>query len=383
MLLLALCAPSLCAGNWQDRWVISSKWKPAGEMGQWQTTTGAYFGDSQLSRGIKTGEDARFYGISAKFDEKFDNAGKDLVFQFTVKHEQNLDCGGGYFKLLPSGWDQASFGGSTPYYVMFGPDICGPGSRKTHAILTYKDVNHLVKREIPCESDRMTHLYTMIIHPDNTYKVLIDGKEKQSGSLEADWDLLPAKEIKDPAQSKPADWVDDAMMDDPTDSKPADWDSVPEMIADPDATKPDDWDDELDGAWEAPLIDNPAFKGAWKPKRIANPAYKGAWVHPMIPNPDYKADPNLYHFSDIGGVGLEIWQVTAGTIFDNVLVTDSVAEAEAHAKTHFHDLVAAEKASYDAAEEAKRAKEEEARKAREAEAAAAGESDESGEHDEL
>ncbi len=31
-----------------------------------------------------------------------DNTGKDLVVQFSVKHAQKLDCGGGYIKLLPT-----------------------------------------------------------------------------------------------------------------------------------------------------------------------------------------------------------------------------------------------------------------------------------------
>jgi hypothetical protein len=30
------------------------------------------------------------------------------------------------------------FGGDTPYSIMFGPDICGFGTRKTHVILPYK-----------------------------------------------------------------------------------------------------------------------------------------------------------------------------------------------------------------------------------------------------
>ena len=30
----------------------------------------------------------------------------------------------------------------------------------------------------------------------------------------------------------------------------------------------------MDGEWEPPMIDNPAYKGEWKPKQIDNPAYK-------------------------------------------------------------------------------------------------------------
>lgn len=107
------------------------------------------------------------------------------------------------------------------------------------------------------------------------------------------------------------------------------------QIEDPDAEKPEDWDDDLDGEWEAPTIDNPEYKGEWKPKQIDNPDYEGPWVHPMIDNPDYEADDTLYLYKDIGGVGIELWQVKSGTIFDNILVTDSVEEAEEHAATYW------------------------------------------------
>lgn len=38
------------------------------------------------------------------------------------------------------------FGGDTPYSVMFGPDICGYSTRKTHVILGYKGKNYLVNK---------------------------------------------------------------------------------------------------------------------------------------------------------------------------------------------------------------------------------------------
>merc|ERR1712107_803911 len=52
----------------------------------------------------------------------------------------------------------------------------------------------------------------------------------------------------------------------------------------------------------------------------------GPWVQPQIDNPDYKIDNEIYKFNH-GGVGIEIWQVKAGSIFDNILVTDSVSDA--------------------------------------------------------
>jgi len=146
--------------------------------------------------------------------------------------------------------------------------------------------------------------------------------------LEDDWSILKPKKINDPSVSKPADWQDQKFITDPDDTKPEGWDEIPKEIVDPDASKPADWDDELDGDWEAPVIQNPEYKGEWRAKQIENPKFQGEWVHPQIDNPEYKPNSNLYSFSDIGAVGLEVWQVKSGTIIDNVLITDSVEEAE-------------------------------------------------------
>jgi len=314
--------------SWESRWVPSKNREADGSQGTWDLSHGKYYGDAEEDKGLHTTTDARFYQISAEIKDKFSNEGKDLIIQYSVKHEQRLDCGGGYIKLLPSGLKQDNFNGDDDYNIMFGPDICGSSTKKTHVIFNYKGKNHLVKKEVKAESDENTHLYTLILKPDNTYQVLIDSKEVQSGSLAEDFDMLLPKEIKDPAQKKPADWVDAKKIADPNDVKPADWDNTPAEIADPDATKPADWDDELDGEWEAPMIDNPEYKGVWSPKMIDNPEYKGEWVHPMIANPDYVADDKLYLYKDNKFVGFEIWQVKAGTIFDNIIVTDDAEEAE-------------------------------------------------------
>jgi calreticulin len=345
-------------------------------------SAGKFYGDAEADKGLRTSQDARFYQISAEFPE-FSNKGKDLIVQFSVKHEQKIDCGGGYLKILPAeGVDQKTFNGDTPYNIMFGPDICGT-SKKTHLIFNYKGKNHLIKKEIKAESDEFTHLYTLILHPDNTYKVEIDGTEVASGSLAEDWDLLPPKEIKDPKASKPADWVDEKLIPDPNDKKPEGWDDIPKEIPDPAATKPEDWDDELDGEWERPLIANPEYKGEWTPKMIDNPAYKGEWVHPLVPNPDYYEDSNLYLYESNKYVGFDIWQVKAGTIFDNIIVTDDIAEARKFAELT-NKTKEGEKKMFDKQEEERKAKEEEERKAREAaEKEAAPEEAEKDEKDEL
>merc|ERR1712113_1310816 len=103
-------------------------------------------------------------------------------------------------------------------------------------------------------------------------------------------------------------------------------------IVDPEAKKPDDWDDEEDGDWEAPMKDNPAFKGDWNVKRISNPGYKGFWEAKKIANPEYVDDDLVYKYADFGFVGFDLWQVKGGTIFDNVIITDDVAESHTFAK---------------------------------------------------
>jgi len=336
-----------------DRW-ISSTAKGA-EMGVFRLSAGKFYNDEEIDKGLQTSQDARFYGISTKF-ESFSNEGKPLVIQFQVKHEQDIDCGGGYVKVFGSDLDQTGMHGDTPYHIMFGPDICG-STKRVHVIFAYKGTNHLVKKEIKCQDDVLTHLYTLIVNPDNTYQVKIDGAEVQSGTLEDDWDMLPSKDILDPEQSKPADWVDAEMIPDPEDTKPEDWDK-PAHIPDAGASKPSDWDDDMDGEWEAPMVDNPEYKGEWKPKEIVNPDYKGPWVHPKIPNPDYAHDAFLYRYEDIGAIGLDLWQVKSGTIFDNILITDDPAEAEAFAQETFEVTKIGEKQMKEAQEEAK--KEEEA-----------------------
>jgi len=365
--------------GWKDRW-LQSDWKESdGTRGEFGWTAGKYYSDAEKDKGLQTSQDARFYATSAKINPPFSNEGKDLVLQYSVKHEQNIDCGGGYIKLAPSTINQKSFNGDSEYNIMFGPDICGSSTKKVHLIFNYKGKNHLLKKNVAAESDTLTHLYTLILRPDNTYEIQIDQKEVAKGSLAEDWDLLAPKEIKDPNQTKPSDWVDEKEIVDPEDKKPEGHDDIPAQIADKDATKPEDWDDELDGEWEAPQIPNPEYKGEWSPKKISNPAYKGEWVHPVIANPEYVEDDKLYLFKDNAYVAFELWQVKAGSIFDNIIVTDSVSEASDFAAETFEKTVKGEKK---AKEEDEKKQEEERKKKEEEEKAAAVEEDDEEEEEE-
>merc|ERR1711939_462695 len=166
--------------------------------------------------------------------------------------------------------------------------------------------------------------------PDNTVRVEIDEEKIYEGSVKEDWEVLKPKQIDDPADSKPSDWVEDSMMDDPSDKKPDDW-VTEKRIVDAEAKKPDDWDDEEDGEWEPPMKDNPAYKGDWSVKRISNPVYKGVWEAKKVDNPEYKDDDAVYKYKDFGFIGIDLWQVKGGTIFDNIIICDDKAEADAFA----------------------------------------------------
>ena len=47
---------------------------------------------------------------------------------------------------------------------------------------------------------------------------------------------MPEKKIKDPAQSKPEDWVDEKKIADPAVVKPEGYDDIPAQIDDPEVT---------------------------------------------------------------------------------------------------------------------------------------------------
>uniref|UniRef100_A0A914R2Y0 Calreticulin n=1 Tax=Parascaris equorum TaxID=6256 RepID=A0A914R2Y0_PAREQ len=83
--------------SWERRWVQS---KHKDDYGAFKLSHGKFYNDAVKDKGIQTSQDAKFYSRAASFP-KFSNKGKTVVIQFTVKHEQNIDCGGGYLKVRP------------------------------------------------------------------------------------------------------------------------------------------------------------------------------------------------------------------------------------------------------------------------------------------
>lgn len=321
---------------------------------------------------------AKHHAIASKTRKLVEPAKeRAIILQYEVQFRNGQECGGAYVKLLaaPSG-QLEQLNDHTGYSIMFGPDKCG-NDYKLHFIFNHKNPNNGTLREIHCKKattvskleeavkDGKWHQFRLHIRNDNSYEIQMDKRVVGKGSLLTDFNppVNPLKEIDDPNDSKPQDWDDRDQIPDPEDSKPEDWDedeprkisdplalkpadwdeNEPEMVSDPESMKPDDWDPDMDGEWEAPLIanpkcssisgcgpwkaplmDNPKYKGKWKPRFIKNPNFKGRWSPRKVPNPDYFEDLDPYRMLPIDAIAFELWTISDGIAFDNVLLTNDV-----------------------------------------------------------
>jgi len=89
------------------------------------------------------------------------------------------------------------------------------------------------------------------------------------------------------------------------------------------------------GKWEHPRIDNPEYKGKWHAPKIDNPEYKGVWRPRQIPNPDFFVDETPSALPKIDSVGIDIWTMSKGILFDNIVVSTDVAKAKAFGDATF------------------------------------------------
>jgi len=369
-----------------DRWTQSKAKKEdtddsiAKYDGEWaveEPSTNPLKNDYHL--GLKS--KAKHHAIAVPLVKRFQFQEKPFIVHYEVKFQDGQECGGAYIKLLHDTADLNlnNFKDSTPYSIMFGPDKCG-NDHKLHFIFRHKnpltgnfEEKHAKKPTASIDkifTDKNIHAFTLIVNPDNSFRILVDGDIVNSGSLLEDMDppVNPPKEIVDPADKKPEDWDEREKIPDPDAEKPEDWDeNEPEELAnesavkpdgwlddeaenipDPDGEKPNDWDDDMDGEWEAPLISNPNCEsapgcGKWSPPMIKNPKYKGKWKAPMIDNPsfkgkwkpriianhDYFEDLEPHKMSPIAAVGLELWSMSANIYFDNFLITDDKSVLDA------------------------------------------------------
>ncbi|EGS18750.1 uncharacterized protein CTHT_0053590 [Thermochaetoides thermophila DSM 1495] len=385
--------------GWEQRWKPShakkdtkgsdEEWRYVGE---WAVEEPIVYKGMEGDKGLVVKNVAAHHAISAKFPKKIDPKGKTLVVQYEVKLQNSLECGGAYLKLLrdTKKLHQEEFSNTTPYVIMFGPDKCGHNN-KVHFIFNHKnpktgeyEEKHLTAPPT-AKIVKTTELYTLVVHPNNTFLIQQNGETVKEGSLLEDFNppVNPPKEIDDPNDKKPDDWVDEARIPDPNAKKPDDWDEdapyeivdedavkpddwledEPLTIPDPEAKKPDDWDDEEDGDWIPPTVPNPkcaevsgcgpwtkpmkknpAYKGKWTPPYIDNPAYKGPWAPRKIPNPDYFEDKHPANFEPMGAIGFELWTMQNNILFDNIYVGHSIEDARKFAEETFFKKHPVEKA---------------------------------------
>nr|AAD22175.1 calreticulin [Trypanosoma cruzi] len=305
-----------------EHWTTS---KHRDDFGKVEISAGKFYADAEKRKGLRLTEDARFYALSTAFPTPITNEKKSLVVSFSVKHEQDLKCGGGYIKLLPS-MDPEKFHGETKYWLMFGPDRCGSQNR-VHIILHYNGENREWSKRISFPEDKLTHVYTLHIAADNSYEFFLDGESKAKGQLEEDWSLLLPREIVDETDKKPEDWVDEETMDDPEDKKPEDWDNEPAMIPDPDAKKPDDWDDAEDGPWEAPMIRTRSRKAHGSHVKFPTRRTRACGSRGRFLIQNFVEDSELHKVREpLTHVGIDVWQVESRSIFKDIVIGDDLKE---------------------------------------------------------
>ncbi|XP_054634250.1 calmegin isoform X2 [Dunckerocampus dactyliophorus] len=361
-----------------DRWLLSKTVKGDADDdiakydGRWtveQLKENKVPGD----QGLVLKSRARHHAIAAMLDKPFIFEDEPLVVQYEVNFQDGIDCGGAYIKLLSDTGDVnlEQFNDRTPYTIMFGPDKCGE-AYKLHFIFHHRnplnkdtEEKHAKRADVDLKkfyTDKKTHLYTLVLKPDNSYEMFIDQSSVNRGTLLHDVvpPVNPPKEIDDPNDSKPEDWDERAKIPDPEAVKPDDWDEdapakiedpdaakpegwldeEPEFISDPDSEIPEDWDVEMDGEWEAaqipnpacesapgcgpwkrPMINNPQYKGKWKAPLVDNPNYQGVWKPRKIDNPEYFEDLQPFRMTPFKAVGLELWSMTSDIYFDNFIIT--------------------------------------------------------------
>lgn len=374
--------------DWSSRWSPSSATKETKEggetfsyVGKWEVEEPHVYPGIKDDKGLIMKSAAAHHAISARLEKPLDNKDKTLVIQYEVKFQDGLECGGAYLKLLTEsekGIQAVEFSDKTPYTIMFGPDKCG-STNKVHFIFRHKNPLTGVYEEKHLKStpsatiSKLSTLYSLIVRPNNTFEIRVNNESVKTGGLLEDFtpSVNPPKEIDDPNDKKPEDWVDDPKMADPDAKKPDDWDEdapyeipdedakkpegwlddEPLNIPDPEAKKPADWDDVEDGDWIPPSVPNPKceeapgcgkwerpnkrnpdYKGKWYPPQIDNPKYKGPWAPRKIPNPDFFEDLTPSKFEKIGAIGFELWTMQSNILFDNIYIGHSEEDAREFAE---------------------------------------------------
>eukprot|EP00127_Corallochytrium_limacisporum_P003546 Clim_evm29s150 gene=Clim_evmTU29s150 len=293
---------------WKDRWIVSDAKNESGEKtypGEWyvegpQDPKTGLLGD----RGLVMKSFGERHAISADLEKPFEfGKGDHLILQYEIRFQEGLECTGSYMKLLNANRkdkDLTQFDGTTPYSIMFGPDVCG-STNKLHFIIKTKNPitgeeveHHMTKSPKIARRETETQMVGFAIFSDGNFNVHIDRQIVRGGSLTAEKEfdppLMPARMIPDPKDVKPDSWDDREYIDDPN------------------AEKPTDWNEDSSGPWAPPQVRNPQFKGIFTPK--------------MIDNPGFHEQDVFTTMQPIDAVGFELLSLSRNVMFDNVLITN-------------------------------------------------------------
>lgn len=90
--------------------------------------------------------------------------------------------------------------------------------------------------------------------------------------------------------------------------------------------------DEDEATWQAPLIVNPRYSGPWAPRQPAGPPPGTAPANRLPP---------------VVAVGIEVWSLEGGVLFDNILLTHDAAVLAAFTQATWQAKNALERAALD------------------------------------
>nr|XP_023022911.1 calmegin-like [Leptinotarsa decemlineata] len=277
----------------------------------------AFQGDSGLVLKSK----AKHAAIAAALNKPFVFSDKPLIVQYEVLLQDGQECGGAYLKLIseaPETKNLQNFHDKTPYTIMFGPDKCG-NDHKLHFIFKHKNPRNGTVEEKHCQkpkerleeifSDKLPHLYTLVLRPDNTFEILVDKKIINSGSLLEDF--VPP--VNPPAE-----------IDDPNDKKPADWDESCVILAPP-------------MNMNSNLLNVSAtytfyLKLAYKKWHLNQLVAIGRHSFLIVPFVCMHIETSLSFQS---AVGFELWSMSQDILFDNIIITEDIAIADKWAEDTF------------------------------------------------
>jgi hypothetical protein len=186
---------------------VEYSWDPSGlpnYTGVWQIEKTIIPRMSPLEHALVIKSRSSYSAVSHGFRPPIYSINKTLVLQYEMRPQNGFSCSGAYIKILSDpNFKPRLFSNETEYAIMFGPDRCTESNRVHFIYSHFHPIRKVflkksVKDPPKAPVDPYTHLYTLIVRPNNTFSILIDNIEKRNGSLFFDFEppLLEPREIR-------------------------------------------------------------------------------------------------------------------------------------------------------------------------------------------